>query len=321
MVAMLSSRRSLMVVGLLGSMAVAVALPAFAAAPGLADPIVDAAVIEGAAAARPVVAGCPGWAFAFAGRPADPLVEISGIVGSRLIDGQWWVHNDSGDTARAFRVDDSMTITAEVDLDGVAAFDIEDIAYDPAEGYLWLADTGDNLRIRASVALYGFPEPPASTRVSPRVVTITYADGLPHDVEAFLIDPLTGNGFLVAKGIQANKTSIVYRVPAAVLRTGGPAVAERVASIDVAAAGTIGPTGGDISPDGSMIVVKTFTTTMLWPRQRGQSVAEVFAAQPVAPCIVADGGNNEAIGFARDGRRMAAVSEGTNTRLRLFTRT
>jgi hypothetical protein len=282
------------------------------------DIIDSAATVPPDAVARPVATRCPTWTMTFSEqRTAEPLIEVSGIVGSRIAPDMWWVHNDSGDIARAFLIDSALNIVTEIRLDGVFALDFEDIAID-GEGTVWLADIGDNLKFRPTVQLYGFPETTVSGIVSPRRVEITYPDR-PHDVETLLLDPRTGDGFLVDKRIP-NGVASVFRIPAAVLSSGGAVTVQPVATIDVSAGGPIGPTGGDISPDGSTIVIKTLTTAYLWPRVRNQTVVEALLASPQPPCVIPNAGENEAIGFDRDGRRLVAIAEGLGTRLRTLTR-
>ena len=57
--------------------------------------------------------------------------ELSGISASRRTDGVWWVHNDSGDSARVFAVGTDGRDLGEFDLAGTAAVDWEDIAVGP----------------------------------------------------------------------------------------------------------------------------------------------------------------------------------------------
>jgi hypothetical protein len=280
--------------------------------------IVDAASVNPAATARSTVTSCAPWPMTFSTeRTSEPLTEVSGIVGSRLHPDLWWVHNDSGDSARALLIDSSLKIVAEVRLDGVFALDFEDIAID-GTGRVWLSDSGDNLKVRPSAQLYGFAEVDRSTGVEPIKIEVTYPDKA-HDVETLMIDPRSGDGFLVDKRIHSGKAT-VFRIPSALFAAGGSVTAEVVGEIDVSDGGDIGPTGGDISPDGSTIVIKTLTTAYLWNRPRNRTIAETLADNPVAPCVIPSAGDNEAIGFDRDGKRLAALAEGTGTRLRTFVR-
>src|SRR5262249_2944115 len=153
----------------------------------------------------------------------DEITELSGIVSSRRTNGVWWVHNDSGDSARLFAVGNDGRSLGEFHLAGVTATDWEDIGIGkgPKAGvsYLYGADIGDNAKARPSVQLYRVPEPavdPAKSASAPQTLdgvdtlTLTYPDG-PHDAEAFFVDPKTGRLYIVSKQLGA---AGVYRAPA-----------------------------------------------------------------------------------------------------------
>jgi hypothetical protein len=75
-------------------------------------------------------------------------------------------------------------------------------------------------------------------------------------------------------------------------------------------------TAGDISPDGSDIVVKGYSWTYLWSRVPGWSVAGALAS---TPCAVPTG-SGEAVGFKADGSGYFTVAEGTSRPLYWFAR-
>lgn len=60
------------------------------------------------------------------------LVELSGIVASRRNPGLYYVHNDSGDTARVFLITREGRTKLTVNLAGATSIDAEDIALAPA---------------------------------------------------------------------------------------------------------------------------------------------------------------------------------------------
>ncbi len=116
---------------------------------------------------------------------SEPIDEMSGIVKSRRHPDTYWVHNDSGDTARIFaiRSDGSSVLPTyskfsrygDEPQDGkqqwegfevlyASNVDWEDIALD--ENYLYLADVGNNLNARRDLVIYAISEidPTASTR-------------------------------------------------------------------------------------------------------------------------------------------------------------
>ena len=78
-----------------------------------------------------------------------PIREASGLVASRRYPGVFWVHNDSGDTARVFAMSTSGRHLAEVQLLGVEANDWEDMAIvaapDGGPDRLVIADMGDSI--------------------------------------------------------------------------------------------------------------------------------------------------------------------------------
>ena len=91
------------------------------------------------------------------------VTEASGIVPSPTTPGLLWLHNDSGDDAQLFAVATDGTVRGALRLPDVVAIDFEDIAAAPcpdaSAACLWIADTGDNDRVRASLALYAVREP------------------------------------------------------------------------------------------------------------------------------------------------------------------
>lgn len=118
----------------------------------------------------------------------DGLVEISGVVKSKTYPGVYWVHNDSGDTARTFAVRDDGTVIVPpfdaskwtlgktpgakpffpgVDIRLASNVDWEDIATDGVN--LYLADTGNNGNARKDLSVYVVPEP------NPEATTLTTA--------------------------------------------------------------------------------------------------------------------------------------------------
>ena len=114
-------------------------------------------------------------------------------------------------------------VIATLNVTGVGLGDWEDLDAVTVGGvdYLWIADTGDNLKNRTTVELYRVAEPTLTARgqtlsaPADIVVTLTYPDG-PHNVEATFIDPLNGDFYLVTKEVPPK----VFRVASAALQPG-----------------------------------------------------------------------------------------------------
>lgn len=94
------------------------------------------------------------------------LDEASGLALSRRQPGVLWTHNDSGGDPVVYGLRPGQGVVAELRLRGAPATDWEDLAagpcpWDDAEPCIYVADIGDNLRIRSSVVVLVFEEPSA----------------------------------------------------------------------------------------------------------------------------------------------------------------
>jgi hypothetical protein len=261
------------------------------------------------------------------------LDETSGIAASRRVGGVWWVHNDSGDTARVFAIGTDGRDLGEYALAGATAVDWEDIAAGPGPtagvSYLYLADIGDNAKSRGSVQVYRVAEPlvdpsaapgPPQTLNDVAQLNFTYPDGS-HDAEGFIVDPSTGQLFVVTKDL-AGGVAQVYRAPAN-LAGGSTTTLTHVATVSLGAGQ--GVTGADVSPAGDVVGLRTYLAVFLFPRASGEPLSQAFtqpscagAAPPFGSASSASEPQGEAIGFTRDGRGYVTVSEGAHPPLHRF---
>jgi hypothetical protein len=76
-------------------------------------------------------------------------------------------------------------------------------------------------------------------------------------------------------------------------------------------------TGGEIAPDGSEIVLRTYSSAFLWPRKG--TVAESLAGAPCA-LPLANEKQGEAIGYAADGKAYFTTSEGKAADIQRYNR-
>lgn len=223
---------------------------------------------------------CDGWGTPkVVGRVADPgLTEISGMVAGRVHPGILWVHNDSDSAPVLWAIDYTGTIRGSLELTNAEAFDWEAASWGPGPGggHLYVADTGDNLRSRPFAVLYRVAEPSdvaGVRRAAAETLRVTYPDG-PRDVEAMFVDPATGDAYLIAKVLLG--PAPVYRVPAAAWEA-GEAQAEQVATLDL---GLAPATAADVSFDGRVLAVRTYTAVLLLARPPGAPAAAWFGARP-----------------------------------------
>ena len=277
------------------------------------------------AAGRPVAvdavaAACAGrLVSANAGTVAGGrLKEISGIDVGVVNPSRYWVHNDSGDSARIFALSSSGATRAVYRLSGAKAVDWEDIAVGggPAAGvsYVYVADIGDNALSRAEIVVYRVREPKVGTRYGTFVLSgvaalrLRYPDGA-HNAEALVVDPRTGALVIIEKS-SAGGDARVYSAPAG-LRAGSLTTLSLVGRLALPAGPLNVVTAADLSADGTQLAVRTYTQVLLWNRGVGASLWAPFARPPcTGPTPMELQG--EAVAFLANGRGYVTVSEGAN---------
>ncbi len=319
-----------MLVPPMGSLAASRALVALALAVGIGSacaPAPSTSTPTRATLRGPPLGACPRVsAPRLAGSVTNPeLREASGLVASRSRAGLFWVHNDSGHPEQLFglRNDGSTEVTHT--LAPAVCVDWEDITLgQEREGgpwWLWIADTGTNLSKRRRVIVYRAPEPKVGqvARRLPEVTLhpIVYPDAAVHDSETLMFDGVDRALYFVTK--TTTGTSEVFRaaLPLAVDRDN---VLERVATLDTPNTGERGSertTGGDISPDGRFILIRTYTRALLWVRPPGVSMAEALSREPCNVPLVREQ-QGEAIAFDAAGRGYYTLSEGDRPPLWYF---
>ncbi len=235
--------------------------------------------------------------------------ELSGIVNSPTDPGVFWVHEDGGNDPALIAIDAlGAALAVHVLPDDFPDFEDLSIAVDPATGtpLLFLGDIGDNASARDDVAVWITEEPDlyADGDITPKKMELEYPDG-PHNAETLLVDPLTLDVFIVTKEDSSVPDIYVKRAPHA---DGGPYVLEALGSGDEL---PYTATAGDISPDGSWIVVRDYgDTAYLFPRDGYLPLEDAFSGTPCEIDIHSEA-QGEAIAFTADGSALVTVSEGT----------
>lgn len=264
--------------------------------------------------------GCPSSEAPVAVGAVDDeaLTETSGLAEGRANPGVLWVHEDSGagPELRALSADGGTLGIWSLEA---GAQDWEDIAAvsEPETGaaLIYVGDIGDNGEERDAVVVYRVAEPEvgAGGALTAEAITLAYPEG-PRDSEALLADPETGDLFLVTK--DRDGQSGVYRKAAPhapdTTEPAEPAELSLVASLDFSSEPLAGvmTTGGDISPDGRWIVIRTYLQdAYLWYRAPGQTVGEALAGEPCVVELPAEP-QGESVGFSLDGQGLYTLSEG-----------
>ncbi len=234
------------------------------------------------------------------------LTESSGIVASSVDPGILWAHNDSGDAPVLYCLTFRGEACGRVTLSGIEPVDWEDIARgpgpDPDTSYLYVADIGDNTRIRPEISVVRVPEPTRGDSVisDAEVIRLSYPRG-PRDAESAFVHPKTGDVYVITKG--ASPVAYVARAP---LEPGTTIELEKV--VPVPAPGLLpGPTGADISSDGRFLVLSTYAGA--YEFEITGSLQDAFDAGGVEinlPPVM----QREAVAYDLTGTRIFTTSEG-----------
>lgn len=253
----------------------------------------------------------------------DPeLTEMSGLANSYLSDSALWAHNDSGDSARIFRLSTAGEVLGQVKIDGASAFDWEDIAsFRDAGGkaFLVIADSGDNMALRPFIDVYLLPEPEVgASRVKVlRRYTLVYPDG-PRDAEALAVDADERNIYLLSK---RDPNPRLYRFSLDALKqmfvplqylgeiASLPSVAKH-GEIKPRQAWQFQPTAMAFSPARDAAIVVTPRNTYYFSRRAQESWLDTLRRDPVI-LRPGKGRQLEAGTFSRDGATLYLGSEGS----------
>lgn len=187
--------------------------------------------------------------------PALHLAEASGLTASVLHPGVVWVVEDSGDPV-VLAFDTTGTQVGSVLFEASDVFagdnrDTESIAMGPGPT-LWSGDIGDNNAARETVLVHTTPEPAAlgDHSVTPLSYRFRYPDG-PRDAEALLVDPLGGRAYIASKGVFGGG---LYAAPEQLV----PGATHDLRLVQEVPALV---TGGEFSPDGSLVALRTWDPT------------------------------------------------------------
>lgn len=240
----------------------------------------------------------------------DPINEASGIAVSRKNPNVLWTHNDSGGQARLFAFNLEGKHLGVYNIAGTDNRDWEDIAIGPgpddSETYIYIGDFGDNSAQHDLKFIYRLPEPVVDANQAPvdtsitgaETITFQYPDGN-RDAETLMVDPLTGDLYVVSK--RENQVR-VYLAPYPQSTT-ETIIPEQVATLNLTPA-----VGGDISPSGLEILIKTYTAMYYWCRTPEQTLKQAFENDPIEVSYVPEP-QGEAVAWAPDQMGYYTISE------------
>jgi hypothetical protein len=230
------------------------------------------------------------------------LIEISGVAASRINPGVLYIHNDSGNPDQVYLSNGNGDNIGTLNMP-VSNRDWEDIAVgpgpEPGKTYVYLGDIGDNKSVYPSVHVYRFLEPDLTGQALPVTLNITNVDDIelkypagPVNAETLMVDPLTKDIYIATK--ESNLSKIyVAKYPQ---NTTAATVLTPVVELYFDKA-----TGGDISPDGTEILLRSNQLIWYWKLPIGMGIAAGLMIPPEVAPYANNEPQGEGIGFAADG--------------------
>lgn len=225
------------------------------------------------------------------------LKESSGLCLSGRDPSIFWTLNDSGGEPCVFAIDRSGRTRAKVRVRDAANFDWEDIALGKDEKgapVLFIADIGDNLRIRPTLQIYQIPEPEVNApgkpveetnSTVPKIWRVYYPDGK-HNAESLLVHPQTGRLYILTKSDDGPST--LYAFPET-LKDDTSMKLEKITTLVFPSLIRVGKrpqdncmaTAAGFSPDATRMIVSTYSSFYEWKLPRDKPLAEALKAPPV----------------------------------------
>ncbi len=231
--------------------------------------------------------------------------EASGLAAGINNPNMLWTHNDSGDKARLFLLDEYGKFKAEFIFPTLKNRDWEDIASGPGpeegKNYLYVGEIGDNRAVHKLKYIYRFEEPSLKdekrTIDNYDLISFEFPDGK-RDAESLLVDPLTKDIYILSK--REEKVGI-YRA------TYPQSTTETITLEKLGVIPYFNSVAADISPDGQEILTKTYDAIYYWKRD-GQSIADLMLSKPEqVPYVIEPQG--ESIAWKKDGSGFFTLSE------------
>ncbi len=236
------------------------------------------------------------------------LKEISGIAASVNNPKLLWAHNDSGNGADIFLLDDHLDIKLTCMLAGVENRDWEDIAVGPgpdaSKSYVYVADIGDNEARHQYKYIYRFEEPELN-KAQGEKITITSFDRITFrlsdarkDTETLLLDPKTRNLYIVSK---REEPVCLYELKYPYDKE-DTLVADKLMSLPFTQI-----VGGDFSTNGKELLMKNYNKVYYW-NSAAKSIIDVLKESPLEIPYETEP-QGESIAWATDGSGFYTLSE------------
>ncbi|MBD2752823.1 PE-PGRS family protein [Spirosoma validum] len=236
--------------------------------------------------------------------------EASGIADSRSQPGNLWIEQDSGSPSELALLGYDGSVKGKINIPGATNRDWEEMTIGPGPkdgvNYLYIGDIGDNNAQYPLYQIYRLPEPASlqATVSGVERINFRYPDGS-RDAEAMFVDPQTKDIYIISK--REDKVRL-YRLnyPQNINEV---TVAEALGELPLGGGLANYVTAAAISPDGSEILVRTYSQLYYWKRTSGQSIPDALQRGTSRQLVVRLEPQGEAVCFDKDGRGFFTISE------------
>ena len=242
--------------------------------------------------------------------------EASGLASSIKNPGMLWTHNDSGNKAEIFLIDDEAKCIGTIHFPGLENRDWEDIAVGPGpdenESYIFIGEIGDNYSQYEYKYIYRLREPLIGKEIKSVDVDIHQVDSIKfnlsdgaRDTEALMVDPLTRDIYIFSK---REKQIGLYVLPFPQSTT-DVITAQFVLHLPFTQINA-----ADFSSDGKEVLIKNYHQVYYWRKQKdNETLAELLTGKPAyLPYVTEPQG--ESITFDRSGKGYYTLSEKINNK-------
>ncbi|XP_062585509.1 uncharacterized protein LOC134247184 [Saccostrea cucullata] len=247
------------------------------------------------------------------------ITEASGICASRTHHDVLYTHNDSGGTHRIFAISaTSGHRLATIYINGAHSQDWEDIACGPCPGgsghCIYISDTGGNAGYDANT-IYRIREPSSIHDQSVNLDGTLEFSWDQHDCETLLVDP-RGEVYVVSKVGPGHHGKFVH-LPSSAWNQHHHVWVNDGVYLPITASSN-SPVGGDISPLGTEILLKTYGHVYYWHIPDGNYEAHIHNQPQALPYRPERQG--EAVCWKADNTGYYTLSEGANQSLNFYRR-
>ncbi|KAL3888405.1 hypothetical protein ACJMK2_000773 [Sinanodonta woodiana] len=244
---------------------------------------------------------------------SNKITEASGIAASRKHPNILYTHNDHGSGNRIYAIDATTAhLRATFEITHADSNDWEDVAVGTCHGSkscLYIGDTGNSGQGAKNI-IYRVLEPDSVHSGSLSIDAKIHFTWDAQDCETLMVDPV-GEIYIISK-VDGGK-GLIGHIPSSAWDSGKTVHVSSSAYLNISTS-HLDPVGGDISPSGDEILVKTRDSVLFWNMNGSHDYVSVLQTQPIKlPYILEHQG--EAVAWQPDGRGYYTLGEGLHSPL------